>query len=438
MSNNGKYYGVQTKLALENFKVGTELMPHILIKAIILIKKIAAEVNAELKLLDIKIAESIIQACDEVLRDFQKYQDNFPLKIWQSGSGTQTNMNVNEVIANLSGGTIHPNDHVNRGQSTNDVFPTAMHITTVLEIKDKLLPALRNLEKVLQKKEKEFKDIIKIGRTHLQDATPITLGQEFSGYKTQIKNAINRINKALTELYQLAIGGTAVGTGLNSHPDFAKKFAKKIREYAKIPFVTGQNKFELQATNDRLVNLSGVLNTLSVSLYKIANDIRFLASGPRSGIGELILPAREPGSSIMPGKVNPTQIEVLIMICQQVMGNHLTITLAGAGGQLELNANRPVLIYNLFQSINLLTDGINSFNKNCLIGVKANKKRLAENLNNSLMLATVLTPKIGYDKTAQIARLAYEEGLTLKEAAIKLGFLTEEEFDKIVDPKKMI
>ncbi len=444
-----KYYGAQTQRAINNFDIGAEKMPLSMIKAIILIKKVAAIVNRELGILDQKISLVIVRVCDEYLSGDEKfYKGNFPISLWQSGSGTQTNMNVNEVIANRANeilinqlGTkspVHPNDHVNLGQSTNDVFPTAMHIASSLEIINNLLPALRKLRNELLRKEKEFKSIIKIGRTHLQDATPLTLGQEFSGYRKQVEYGEKRVKKSLPSLYRLAQGATAVGTGINTHKNFAVNFAKKISVITEVPFDSAENKFEALAANDSIVEVSGILNTLSVSLMKIANDIRLLGSGPRAGIGELILPENEPGSSIMPGKVNPTQCETLAMICTQVIGNHVTITLAGAGGNFELNVYKPVMIYNLLQSITLLSDGMNSFSQNCIRGIKANSGKIKFNLENSLMLVTSLNPIIGYDKAARIALKALKDNITLKKSAIGLGFLTEEEFDKYVDPKKMI
>ncbi len=444
-----KYYGAQTQRAINNFNIGEEKMPLSLIRAIILIKKVAAIVNQELGILDQEISQTIIKVCDESLeKDENFYKENFPLYIWQSGSGTQTNMNVNEVIANraneiLTGklGTkspVHPNDHVNSGQSTNDAFPTAMHIAASLMIRERLLPSLKNLEKALNHKEKEFKKVIKIGRTHLQDATPLTLGQELSGYRKQISYSIGRVERVLPSLYRIAQGATAVGTGLNTHKDFAIAFAQKLKKLTKIPFTSAENKFEALATNDSIVEVSGVLNTLAVSLMKIANDVRLLGSGPRAGIGELILPENEPGSSIMPGKVNPTQCEAMTMICAQVMGNNTTITIAGSLGHLELNVFKPVIIYNLLQSISLLSSGINSFTQNCVIGIKANTEKIKYNLENSLMLITSLNPIIGYDKAGKIALKAHRENKTLKKSAMELGFLTEEEFDKYVDPKKMI
>ncbi len=446
-----KYYGAQTQRAINNFQIGEEKMPLPMIKAIILIKKVSAIVNQELGILDKKISQTIIKVCDECLeKDDKFYKDNFPLYIWQSGSGTQTNMNVNEVIANRANANeiltgklgkkahIHPNDHVNMGQSTNDVFPTAMHIAASLEIINNLLPALKKFINELLQKEKAFNRIIKIGRTHLQDATPITLGQEFSGYRKQMEYGLERINKSFPCLLRLAQGATAVGTGMNTHKSFALKFAQKISAITKIHFISAENKFEALAANDSIVEVSGVLNILSVSLLKIANDIRLLGSGPRAGIGELILPENEPGSSIMPGKINPTQCEVLSMICTQVFGNHVTLTIAGASGNFELNVYKPVMIYNLLQSITLLSDGINSFTNNCIKGIKANTGKIKYNLENSLMLVTSLNPVIGYDKSAKIALKAHKENKTLKQSAMELELLTEEEFDKYVDPEKMV
>ena len=437
-----KYYGAQTARSLKYFSIGAEVFPQNFIKAIALVKKAAALTNQELKILPKNKAQLIIKIADEIIEG--NLYDQFPLSIWQTGSGTQTNMNINEVIANRSikyshhKKLLHPNDDVNRSQSSNDVIPTAMHIVTVQEITGKLIPALEDLYSAINQKSIEFKNIIKVGRTHLMDATPITLGQEFSAYAQQIKNGIKRIKKSLPSLYELALGGTAVGTGLNSHPQFAKKAAKKIAQLTKQPFITAPNKFESLASHDAIVEMSGSLKTLAVSLMKIANDIRFLASGPRCGIGEIILPANEPGSSIMPGKVNPTQCEAMTMVCAQIIGNDTTITLAGASGQLELNVYKPVIIYNILQSINLLTDASNSFNKNCFSGIKPNLKRIKENLDKSLMLVTALAPKLGYDKASQIAKKAYAENTTIKEAAIGLKMLSAKEFDIIVNPNKMI
>ena len=441
-----KYYGAQTGRSLINFKIGVEKMPKPLIRALGILKKAAAKTNKELKVLDPKLADGIIQAASEVMNG--EMNDNFPLSVWQTGSGTQTNMNSNEVIANraieILGGVIgskspvHPNDHVNMGQSSNDTFPTAMHIAAVEEISHKLIPALKYLLNSLQKKEKEFANIVKIGRTHLQDATPLTLGQEFSGYVAQIKNAIRRAQDALRPLYQLAQGGTAVGTGINSKIGFAEKFASNVAKITGLPFKTADNKFEALAAHDAIVEASGALNVIAVSLMKIANDIRFLGSGPRSGLGELNLPENEPGSSIMPGKVNPTQCEALTMVCAQVMGNHSTISIAGSNGHFELNVFKPVMIYNLLQSITLISDSAISFTDKCVSGIKANKDKINELLKKSLMLVTALNPHIGYDNAAKIAKKAHQDGTTLKEAALELKLLDEKEFDKIVDPKKMI
>ncbi|MBF0522363.1 MAG: class II fumarate hydratase [Candidatus Omnitrophica bacterium] len=437
-----KYYGAQTARSLKNFAIGRETFPSEFIQALGIIKKAAALTNQELRILPSIKVSLIVKAADEIIDG--KLNDHFPLSIWQTGSGTQTNMNANEVIANramkLAGGKvrIHPNDDVNRCQSSNDVIPTAMHVSAVQEIYAELVPAVKNLRDSLTKKNKEFKTIVKIGRTHLMDATPITLGQEFSGYAQQMTNGLKRIEKSLPSLYELALGGTAVGTGLNSHPQFAKKAAQKIAQLTKKPFVSAPNKFEALASHDGIVEFSGTLKTLAVSLMKIANDIRFLASGPRCGIGELILPANEPGSSIMPGKVNPTQCEAMTMVCAQVIGNDTTITLAGACGQLELNVFKPVIIYNLLQSIKLLSDACNSFNDNCIVGIKPNTTKIKDNLDKSLMLITALTPKIGYDNAALVAKKAHQENLTLKQAAVSLKMLTAKEFDSLVNPRKML
>ncbi len=443
---NDKYYGAQTARSLQNFKIGGETFPIELIKALGIIKKAAALTNVGLGLLPDVKAKLIVKAADEVIDG--KLSDHFPLVVWQTGSGTQTNMNVNEVISNraikLAGGKlgsknpIHPNDDVNKSQSSNDVFPTAMHIAAVEEIHHRLIPMITELRDSFDQKSKEFKDVIKIGRTHLMDATPLTLGQEFSGYTQQLTNALKRIDSALPRLYELALGGTAVGTGLNTHPDFAVKVAKKIAQLTGKPFVTAKNKFEALAAHDALVEVSGVLKTIAASLMKIANDVRWLASGPRSGIGEIIIPDNEPGSSIMPGKVNPTQCEAMTMVCAQVIGNDTTVTVAGASGNFELNVYKPVMIYNVLQSIRLLADACESFRDNCVIGIKANKTTIAKHLNNSLMLVTALNPHIGYDKAAKVAKKAHTENTTLKEAAVALGFLTAQEFDRLVDPKSMI
>ncbi|OJX12517.1 MAG: fumarate hydratase, class II [Caedibacter sp. 37-49] len=441
-----RYWGAQTQRSLENFKIGIERMPLPIIRAFGLQKAAAAIVNTRLGKLEKRIAEVIIHAATEVVHGH--WDDHFPLVVWQTGSGTQTNMNANEVIANRaiemldgkigSKTPVHPNDHVNCSQSSNDSFPTVMHIATVLEIHYKLLPALEKLHSALQKKTNQFQNIIKIGRTHLQDATPLTLGQEFSGYAAQVQHGIERIKRTLPELYELAQGGTAVGTGLNCPFKFPEEFAKEIATLTSLPFISAPNKFEALASHDALVEMSGSLNTLAVSLMKIANDIRFLASGPRSGFGEISLPENEPGSSIMPGKVNPTQCEALTMVCAQVMGNHTTITIAGANGHFELNVFKPVIIYNLLQSIQLLSDACHSFVDHCVEDIQANESRIHKLLHESLMLVTALNPHIGYDKAAQIAKKAHHEGTTLKEAALNLGFVTAEQFDEWVRPQDMI
>ena len=495
------YYGAQTQRSIQNFPICTNnaghKMPKEVIHAMLLIKKACALTNKDLMASDPKsaefkkfspdLADKIVDAVDEILKKFEWfYENHFPLVVWQTGSGTQTNMNVNEVIASVAnekasgkkGGKspIHPNDHVNLGQSSNDTFPTAMHVATVLTTYEKLLPTLVRFANELGKKENEFKDIIKIGRTHTQDATPVTLGQEFSAYKVQIQCASVFISQSIAYVCHLAQGGTAVGTGLNCHPQFAEKFAEKISEVSEIKkihqtllaldlcrttakngfwkvkdsnlnllglshadkFYTSKNKFFSLACNDELVNFSGALNSTATSLMKIANDIRFLASGPRSGIGEISLPENEPGSSIMPGKVNPTQCEALTMIACQIVGNHHAITLGGMNGHFELNVFRPMIIRNILESINLISDGVNSFIDNCLVGIVANNERITELLNNSLMLVTALNPYIGYDNSAKIAKKAHKDGTTLKESALALGLLTEEQFDEWVDPKKMI
>ncbi len=440
------YWGAQTQRSLINFNIGSEKMPESLIKAVALQKKCAAKVNNKLGILNKEICDGIIDAAHEIIEG--KFSKNFPLSVWQTGSGTQTNMNVNEVIANIvserMGGKkgdkhpVHPNDHVNMGQSSNDSFPTAMHIATVEEVHKNLIPSLEKLESELEKKSKEWDKIIKIGRTHLQDATPITLGQEFSGYSYQIKYGLNRVKHALDSLYYLAQGGTAVGTGINTKKDFGKLFAEEVAKETGHPYKTAPNKFEALASNDALVEFSGALNVLAVSLMKIANDIRLLASGPRCGIGELILPENEPGSSIMPGKVNPTQCEALTMVCARVMGNHVTVTIAGSNGHFELNVFKPVIIYSVLQSITLLSDSCNSFVDHCVKDMQANVARINKIRDESLMLVTALNPHIGYDKAASIAKKAHHENITLKEAAIELGILSGEEFDKIVKPEDMI
>lgn len=441
-----KYWGAQTGRAIENFRIGTELMPLPLIRALGLQKQAAAAVNVELGILDPKLGKAIAQAAKEVQEG--KLDEHFPLVLWQTGSGTQTNMNANEVIGNraieILGGTlgsktpIHPNDHVNLSQSSNDTFPTVMQIATALELHRHLLPALENLKTTLKKKEEQFKAIIKIGRTHLQDAVPLTLGQEFSAYTTQITKGIQCINNTLPHLYQLAQGGTAVGTGLNAHPSFAATFAQTIASLTDLPFVTADNKFEALSSEDTMVEVSGALNGLAIALMKIARDIALLGSGPRCGLGELILPPNEPGSSIMPGKVNPTQCEALSMVATQVMGNHVTVSIAGSNGQLELNVFKPVIIYNVLQSIQLLGDATLSFTEKCVKDIQANTKRIDQGVQESLMLVTALTPHIGYDKAAKIANTALKDHSTLLQAGLKLGYLTEEQYHGWVQPKKMV
>ena len=439
------YYGAQTARSLIHFDIGTETMPRELIRGMGILKKASAMVNAELGLMPEDIKDLIAKAADEVIDG--KLDDHFPLRVWQTGSGTQSNMNSNEVIANrgieLAGGVIgskdpvHPNDHVNMGQSSNDTFPTAMHIAAVERIRDALIPSLTTLSESFRKKTIEFKDIIKIGRTHLMDATPLTLGQEFSGYTTQLEYALDRINGCMPRMYQIALGGTAVGTGLNSHRDFPVNVAKQIAEITGCPFVTAPNKFESLAAHDAIVETSGVLKTIACSLMKIANDIRWLGSGPRCGIGEITLPANEPGSSIMPGKVNPTQSEAMTMVATQVIGNDTAINFGGSSGHFELNVFKPVMIYNLLQSIRLLADSCRSFNDHCVVGIEPNKMQIEKHLNGSLMLVTALNPHIGYDNAAKVAKKAYQENTTLKESAVALGLLTAEEFDEKVRPEKM-
>ena len=440
-----KYWGASTQRSNKYFDIGDFLVRPILIQSIGIVKKSAAIVNARNRDLDKKISKYIIKAADEVIKG--KLNEHFPLKVWQTGSGTQTNMNVNEVISNraiqMMGGKmgtkkpVHPNDHVNKSQSTNDVFPTAMHIAIALKTKKKLLPALKLLEKELSKKVNQFNKIVKLGRTHLQDATPLTLGQEFSGYHSQLKKCIERIEKSLDEIYYLAQGGTAVGTGLNTKKNFDKKIVTEIKKITKLPFKPAKNKFAALAAHDAIVNFSGTMNTAAVCLMKIANDIRFLGSGPRAGYGELILPENEPGSSIMPGKINPTQCEAVTMVCVKVIGNHNGITMAGSHGHFELNVFKPLIIHNILQSINIMSDSANGFAKYCIKGLKADKKRIKFLLNNSLMLVTALSPKIGYDNAAKVAKKAHANGTTLKEEALKTGLISEKEFIKIVDPKKM-
>lgn len=441
-----RYYGAQTARSLIHFNIGIEKMPKSLIRALALIKKAAAEVNLDLKVITKEKADLIIQVCDEILND--KLSDHFPLSIWQTGSGTQTNMNMNEVISNraieIAGGElgsknpIHPNDHVNKGQSSNDVFPTAMHISIAEDIVNKLLPSLKTLRHSLKEKQNEFDSIIKIGRTHLMDAVPLTLGQEFSGYVSQIDDGIQRLEYALKDIYELAIGATAVGTGLNAHPEFAERVSKKIANYTHLPFVSSKNKFASLASHDPVVFLSGALKTVACSFMKIANDIRWMGSGPRCGLNELFLPENEPGSSIMPGKVNPTQCEALTMIAIKVIANDLAITMAGSQGNFELNVFKPLLAYDTLNSIKLLADGAISFEEHLVKGIKVNQTQLAKNIENSLMLVTALTPKIGYDKAAEAAHEAFVDNLTLKEVCLKKNYLTENEFDALIDPRKML
>ena len=441
-----KYWGASTQRSKKYFDIGDFLVRPILIKSIAIVKRSAAIVNYKNKDLDKKISGAIVKASEEIIKG--KMSDNFPLKIWQTGSGTQTNMNVNEVIANraieILGGKkgtkkpVHPNDHVNRSQSTNDVFPTAMHIAIALQTRDALIPSLNLLNNELKKKVKQFNKIVKIGRTHLQDATPLSLGQEFSGYQSQLEKSIERIKNALKEIYYLAQGGTAVGTGINTKKNFDKKIVNEIKKITKLPFKPAKNKFAALAAHDSIVNFSGTLNTTAVCLMKIANDIRFLGSGPRAGYGELILPENEPGSSIMPGKVNPTQCEAVTMVCVKVIGNHNGITMAGSHGHFELNVFKPLIIHNILQSIKILSDSTKSFGKYCIAGLKADKNRIKTLLDNSLMLVTALTPKIGYDNAAKIAKRALKNKTTLRHETLKTGLINEKEYDKVINPKKMI
>jgi fumarate hydratase class II len=440
-----RYWGAQTQRSLENFRIGTERMPVPVIRALAIIKRAAAEVNHKLGLLDARRMRAIVKAAQEVIDG--AFDDHFPLVVWQTGSGTQTNMNVNEVVANraneLLGGKlgakapVHPNDHVNMSQSSNDSFPTAMHIAAAQVITHDLLPALAHLEKALARKAKDFARIVKIGRTHLQDATPLTLGQEFSGYAAQVNAGAARVRTALKELFPLAQGGTAVGTGLNSKPQFARAFARQVAKITGLPFTSAPNKFAALAAHDAYAAVHGALDALAAGLFKIANDIRLLGSGPRSGLGELILPENEPGSSIMPGKVNPTQTEALTMVCCQVFGNHTTVTVAASQGHLELNVFKPVLAYDMLQSIRLLADAARSFTDNCVVGIRADEARIGELMRRSLMLVTALAPKIGYDNAAKIAKTAHANGTTLKEEAVRLGFVSPEEFDRLVRPERM-
>ena len=441
-----KYYGAQTARSLMNFRIGGERMPRELIRAFGILKKSAALVNVELGILPKEKGDLIVKAADEVIEG--KLDDHFPLVIWQTGSGTQTNMNVNEVISNraieMAGGErgskkpVHPNDDVNKAQSSNDTFPTAMHIAAVEEIHRRLIPMVSQLRDTLAKKADEFKDIIKIGRTHLMDAVPLTLGQEFSGYVEALTLGLTRINEALARLYPVALGGTAVGTGLNTHPEFAVKAAAKMAELTGKPYVTAPNKFEALAAHDAIVEFSGVTKTIACGLMKMANDIRWLASGPRCGIGEITIPANEPGSSIMPGKVNPTQPEAMTMVCTQVIGNDVAVNIGGSSGNFELNVYKPVMIYNLLQSIRLIADACEMFNENCAVGIEPHRENIKKFLDNSLMLVTALNPHVGYDNAAKIAKKAHADNTTLKEAAVELGILTAKEFDEKVRPEKMV
>ncbi|EMK24199.1 class II fumarate hydratase [Leptospira kirschneri] len=444
--DDSKYWGAQTERSLHHFHIGNDRFPREMIRALGILKKSAAVVNAELGLLSEDKKKLIVQAADEVISG--KLDEHFPLSVWQTGSGTQTNMNSNEVISNraieIAGGVkgskkpIHPNDDVNKAQSSNDTFPTAMHIAAAEQLNQKLIPALTQLKETLKKKADEFQNIIKIGRTHLQDATPLTLGQEFSGYVQQLDYNITRVKTVLPSIYRLALGGTAVGTGLNTHPQFAVKAATQIAKETGLPFVSAENKFEALAAHDSLVETSGVLKTIAASLMKIANDIRWLSSGPRCGIGEISIPENEPGSSIMPGKVNPTQSEQMTMVAAQVIANDVAVNIGGASGNFELNVFKPLIIHNVLNSIRLLSDSCVSFEEHCARGIVPNKEKLNEHLNNSLMLVTALNPHIGYDNAAKIAKNAHKKGTTLKESGIELGLLTSEQFDQWVLPEKMI
>ncbi|QKJ87097.1 class II fumarate hydratase [Paramixta manurensis] len=441
-----KLWGAQTQRSLEHFRISTEKMPTALVHALALTKRAAAQVNNDLGLLPTERAEAIINAADEVLAD--QHVNEFPLAIWQTGSGTQTNMNMNEVLANraseLLGGErgmarlVHPNDDVNKSQSSNDVFPTAMHVAAVIALREHLIPQLKVLKKTLHQKAGAFKDIVKIGRTHLQDATPLTLGQEISGWVAMLEHNLKHIEQSVPHVAELALGGTAVGTGLNTHPEYAVRVAKALADLTQQPFVTAPNKFEALATCDALVHAHGALKGLAASLMKIANDVRWLSSGPRCGIGEIAIPENEPGSSIMPGKVNPTQCEAMTMLCCQVIGNDVAVNMGGASGNFELNVYRPMIIHNVLQSIRLLADGMDSFNHHCAVGIEPNRDRITQLLNESLMLVTALNTHIGYDKAAEIAKKAHKEGLTLKASALKLGYLTEAEFDAWVRPEEMV
>ncbi len=441
-----RYWGAQTQRSLENFKIGGHRFSRSMIKAMGLVKKAAALSNHELGLLPKDKCQWICQACDEVIA--AKLDEHFPLVVWQTGSGTQTNMNANEVISNraieIAGGElgskqpIHPNDDVNKSQSSNDAFPTFMHLAAAFAIRESLVPALQELIKVLEQKAKDFHDVIKIGRTHLMDATPLTLGQEISGWAAQLRFGLNECERTLNGLYEIALGGTAVGTGLNAHPKYATLVAEKIRQLSGLPFVSAANKFAALAGHDALVAAHGSLKTLATALMKVANDVRWLASGPRSGIGEILIPANEPGSSIMPGKVNPTQCEAMTMVCVQVMGNDVAVTIAGSSGNFELNVFKPVIIHNMLESVRLLADAMESFREKCANGIEANRPAIKKHLDNSLMLVTALNPVLGYDKAAEIAKKAHHEGSTLKEACVALGYLSAEDFDKHVRPEKML
>ncbi|CAI0858429.1 Fumarate hydratase class II [Serratia grimesii] len=441
-----RLWGAQTQRSLEHFRISSEKMPTALIHALALTKRAAASVNMDLGLLPAERANAIIRAADEVLAD--QHTDEFPLSIWQTGSGTQTNMNMNEVLANraseLLGGVrgeerrVHPNDDVNKSQSSNDVFPTAMHVAAVIAVREHLIPELKVLHKTLSDKADAFRDIVKIGRTHLQDATPLTLGQEISGWAAMLTHNLHHIEASIPHICELALGGTAVGTGLNTHPEYAVRVAKALADLTQQPFVTAPNKFEALATCDALVHGHGALKGLAASLMKIANDVRWLSSGPRCGIGEISIPENEPGSSIMPGKVNPTQCEAMTMLCAQVLGNDVAVNIGGASGNFELNVFRPMVIHNYLQSIRLLADGMQGFNEHCAVGIEPNRDRISQLLNESLMLVTALNTHIGYDKAAEIAKKAHKEGLTLKASALKLGYLTEEQFDLWVRPEEMV
>jgi fumarate hydratase class II len=440
-----KLWGAQTQRSIENFKIGGDRFPREVIKALGVLKKAAAFTNHKLGLLPANKSEFIVKAADEVISGV--LDSEFPLVVWQTGSGTQTNMNANEVIANraiqllgekIGSKSIHPNDDVNKGQSSNDTFPTVMHIAVATEINRRLIPMIEKLQKSIEFKSKEFSGIVKIGRTHLMDATPLTLEQEFSGFATQLKHSLVRIKNALPHVYELALGGTAVGTGLNTHPNFPLQAASAIAKETGLPFVSAENKFEALATHDALVEMSGVLKTIAVSLMKIGNDIRLLGSGPRCGIGELLLPENEPGSSIMPGKVNPTQSEAMTMVCAQVIGNDMAVAVGGAQGHFQLNVFKPLIVHNVLNSVRLLADACESFNDHCVVGIQPNLIQIKKHLENSLMLVTALNPHIGYDNAAKIAKTAHRNGTTLKEEAVKLGLLTGEQFDKLVRPETMV